>query len=282
MFVILPPQTYIVWLTYGAHFSYFEFYTQLFRQVPHPHHMWFVAYILVFSLAGIPLFAALRSDAGRRALTVLVRGLEQWPPLLYLLNVPTVCVGLFLEPHWPTPFTLIDDWANLCGGLIYFLFGFLIASERRFLELVMRRRFELLLVGMTCASAYFAAIVTGFTNGWPDGMQALFWAGVGGVVVPTGFLMMGIVLAVLGFARAHVQHGRPWLSYANEAVYPFYIVRQTITVAVVYALLPLTIGVFPKLTIATGSTFAGSWLVFELVRRVRLLRPLFGLKVASP
>ena len=282
MLVILPPQTYIVWLTYGANLSYTEFYPKLFSQVPHPHHMWFVAYILVFSLAGIPLFAALRSGAGRYALDALVHGLEKWPPLLYLLNVPTVCVGLFLEPYWPTTFILINDWANLCGGLIYFLLGFLIASERRILDLVTRRRFELLLVGTTCAAAYFAAIATGFTNGWPDDIRALFWAGVGGVVVPTGFLTMGIVLAVLGFARRHIKRGGPWLSYANEAVYPFYIVHQTITVAVVYWMLPLTIGVLPKLAIAAGSTFVGSWLIFELVSHVRLLRPLFGLKASSP
>jgi surface polysaccharide O-acyltransferase-like enzyme len=279
--VILPPQTYIVGLTYGAQLSYTEFYLQLFRQVPHPHHMWFVAYILVFSLAGIPLFAALRSGAGRRTLNALVNRLEQWPLLLYLLNVPMVCVGIFLEPHWPTTFTLINDWANLCGGLIYFLLGFLIASEHRFLDLVTRRRFELLLVGVTFATAYFSAIATGFTDGWPDGIRALFWAGVGGVVVPTGYLTMGIVLAIVGFARAHVQRGGPWLSYANEAVYPFYIVHQTITVAVVYAMLPLTIGVWPKLTIAATSTFVGSWLIFEIVRRLRLLRMLFGLKQSA-
>ncbi len=61
-------------------------------------------------------------------------------------------------------------------------------------------------------------------------------------------------------------------------MYPFYIVHQTITVAVVYLMLPLSIGVWPKLAVAAGSTFVGSWLIFELVRRVRLLRPLFGLK----
>ncbi len=278
MFVIIPPQHYIVWLTYGAHLSYAEFYPLLFRQVPHPHHMWFVAYILVFALAGIPLFAAVRSDAGRRALAALVRTLEKWPPLLYLFGVPAVCVGLFLEPHWPTTFTLINDWANLCGGLIYFLLGFMIASERRFLDLVTRRRIELLIVGLAFAAVHFTAIATGFTDSWPAGARALFWAGVGGIVVPTGFLTLGIVLAVLGFARAHIQRGGPWLTYANEAVYPFYIVHQTITVAVVYAMLPLTIGVWPKLAVAAGSTFAGSWLIFELVRRVRILRPLFGLK----
>jgi surface polysaccharide O-acyltransferase-like enzyme len=279
MLVIVPPQTYFVSLTRGARLSYAEFYP---RQVPHPHHMWFVAYILVFSLAGIPLFAALRSGPGRRALAALVRGLERWPPLLYLLNVPTVCVGLFLEPRWPTTLILVNDWANLCGGLLYFLLGFLIASERRFLDLVTRRRLELLLVGLTCAAAHFAAIATGFTGAWPDGARALFRAGVGGVVVPTGFLTMGIVLALVGFARVHVRRGGPWLGYANEAVYPFYIVHQTITVAVVYAMLPVAIGVWPKFAAAASSTFAGSWLAFELVRRVRVLRPLFGLKARPP
>ncbi len=282
MLVIVPPQTYLVWLTHGARLSYAEFYPHLFREVPHPHHMWFVVYILAFSLAGIPLFAALRSGPGRRALAALVRGIERWPPLLYLLNVPTVCVGLFLEPRWPTTFMLVNDWANLCGGLVYFLLGFLIASERRFLDLVTRRRLELLLVGLAFAACHFAAIASGFTRGWPNGARALFWAGVGGVVVPTGFLTMGIVLALVGFARAHVRRGGPWLGYATEAVYPFYIVHQTITVAVVYAMLPLAIGVWPKLVVAAGSTFAGSWLVFELVRRVRVLRPLFGLKPRPP
>jgi glucans biosynthesis protein C len=282
MLVILPPQTYIVWLANGAHISYAEFYPHVFRQGQHPHHMWFVAYILVFSLAGIPLFATLRSGPGQRALATFVHGLERWPLLLYLLTVPMLCVGLFLEPHWPVTLMLINDWANFCNGLLYFLLGFLIASERRFLDLVTRRRLELLIVGLTCAAAHFVAIATGFMDGWPNNARALFQAGVAGVVLPTGLLTMSIVLAVLGFARAYVQRGGPWLRYANEAVYPFYIVHQTITVAVVYAMLPLAIGVWPKLAVAAGSTFAGSWLVFELVRRVRLLRPLFGLKALPP
>lgn len=280
--VILPPQTYIVWLTHGATLSYSEFYPRYFEQVPHPHHMWFVVYILVFSLAGVPVFAFFRSTVGRRVIAALMRALELWPPLLYLLNLPSVCVGLFLEPRWPTTFTLFNDWANLCGSLSYFLLGFLIATERRFLELITRRRLELLLVGLTCAVAYFAAIATGFTDDWPDPARALFWAGVGGVVVPTGYLTLGMVLALLGFARAHVTGGGPWLTYANQGVYPFYIVHQTITVAVVYAMVPLTIGVWAKLAIAATATLAGSWLVFEFVRRVRLLHPFFGLLRSGP
>jgi surface polysaccharide O-acyltransferase-like enzyme len=99
--------------------------------------------------------------------------------------------------------------------------------------------------------------------------------------VPTGFLTMGMVLAAVGFARAHLRTGGRWLSYATEAVYPFYIVHQTITVAAVYVLLPRPWGAWPKFALVAAATFAGSWLCFELVRRVPPLRPLFGLKARA-
>jgi hypothetical protein len=62
-------------------------------------------------------------------------------------------------------------------------------------------------------------------------------------------------------------------------VYPFYIVHQTITVALVYWTIDWQVGVWPKLAVAIVGTFGGSWLFFEIVRRVKPLRPLFGLKI---
>ncbi|MBP7620421.1 MAG: hypothetical protein KA745_05615 [Gemmatimonadales bacterium] len=119
---------------------------------------------------------------------------------------------------------------------------------------------------------------TPLTVGWPSAATTVLHAGLGGRVVPTGVMTMGIVLALVGFARAHVVPGGPWLRYATEAVYPFYIVHQTVTVAIVYAVVPAPLGVWPKFGVAAVTTFAGSWLVFEAVRRVPMLRPLFGLK----
>jgi hypothetical protein len=69
------------------------------------------------------------------------------------------------------------------------------------------------------------------------------------------------------------------LAYSNEAVYPFYILHQTVTIIAGYFLMELSWGFFPKFMILTIATFGGSWLLYELfIRRWQLIRPLFGLK----
>ena len=98
-----------------------------------------MAYILVFSLAGILLFAALRSASGQRLLGRLVEVLETYPPLLYLLTIPNLIVGVTLGPHWPTTHNLFSDWANLTDSFLTFCLSFVIASNRGFLDLLVRR-----------------------------------------------------------------------------------------------------------------------------------------------
>jgi hypothetical protein len=40
------------------------------------------------------------------------------------------------------------------------------------------------------------------------------------------------------------------------------------------------LGILSKLALTAAGTFLGSWLVYEAIRRVPPLRPLFGLKLA--
>jgi peptidoglycan/LPS O-acetylase OafA/YrhL len=69
------------------------------------------------------------------------------------------------------------------------------------------------------------------------------------------------------------------LAYANEAVYPFYILHQTITVGLGYALKHSPMGLLPKFLLMAAGTFLIAWVLYEfLVRRIRWIRPLFGMK----
>ena len=278
MFVVVPPQIYLERLYRGAQFSYAEFYPSVFDFVPYPqgsfswHHLWFVAYILVFSLAGIPVFAFLRSASGQRAVQSMVRFFERVPPAIYLINAPNLAAGMLLGPHWPTTNNLIADWANLTGTFLTFLWGFTIASSRDFLDLITKRRTEFAILGVLLAALFFTARATQFTAGWPPGGRMWFGALV------NGYYGMTWVLALIGYARAYLNRASPRLSYATEIVYPFYIFHQTITVAAVYYLIPVPIGVWTKLAITAVITFVGSWLLVEIVRRINVLRPLFGLK----
>jgi hypothetical protein len=282
MLVVVPPQIYLERLTQGVRFeTYGAFYKTVFDLQPYPqgslswHHLWFVAYVLVYALASIPLFALARSGTGVRALAALAGWFEKYPAAIYLVNVPNLLIGIFLAPHWPTTHNLISDWANLTGTWLTFLWGFVFASERRLLDLVTKRRREFLYLGIGVAMVFFGMRVTGVARGWTPDVRNV----IGNLV--SGYFGMAWIFALVGYARAWITRGSAALRYATEAVYPFYIVHQTITVALVFWLIPWTAGVWTKFPLVALGTFAGSWLIFEAVRRLDPLRPLFGLKLRT-
>jgi glucans biosynthesis protein C len=278
MFIIVPPQIYLERLSQGAQFTYSEFYRTVLEFTPYPagslswHHLWYIVYILVYSLVGIPIFAFLRGETSRRLIAAMVGMFKRWPPLLYLVIVPNIIVALALGPHWPHTYNLISDWENLTGSFLIFLWGFIIASNREFLDLITRRRGEFLIAGLVFATLFFSAYYSGFTHGWPEIVSRGYWT------VVSSYFGLTWIFALVGYARAIVTRPSRGLTYATEAVYPFYIVHQTITVVIVYYVITWQIGVWSKLFIVTTGTFVGSWLFFEIVRRFGILRPLFGLK----
>lgn len=271
MFVIVPPQIYFERLHRGATFSYAEFYPSVFEFVPYPqgsfswHHLWFLAYVGTFSLIGIPLFAWLRSEAGVQAIAALSRFFGRYRIAIYLANIPNLAVGLTLGPHWPTTHNLVADWANFTGTLITFLWGYVIASNRDLLDLITRRRREFAVLGVVIAVVFFTARASGVRG-------SLFWELV------NGYYGMTWVFALIGYARTYANKPNRALAWATEAVYPFYIFHQTITVAAVFWLIPVQMPVWAKLVVAALTTFFGSLALFLLARLTGPLRPFFGLK----
>src|SRR5215470_6493498 len=79
IFVIVPPQIYIERVVNDGYAgSYFDWYPSVLQFKPYPaggsfswHHLWFVAYLLVYCLLALPVFAWLRRPSGQRALARL-------------------------------------------------------------------------------------------------------------------------------------------------------------------------------------------------------------------
>jgi peptidoglycan/LPS O-acetylase OafA/YrhL len=73
-----------------------------------------------------------------------------------------------------------------------------------------------------------------------------------------------------------------WLPWANEAVYPWYILHQSAIVLFGYWLIPLKLGAIAEPIVLTVGTALACWaLTSGLIQRVRWLRPLFGLKTVG-
>jgi glucans biosynthesis protein C len=276
VFLICPPQTYLAQLVHDRPISYLDLYRSILIPAPAGTmnwiHLWFVGYVLVFSIAGMPLLMLIRSAAGMRIVEAAARFCARWRPAIYLMAVPSFLVAALLGPRWPVTYDLVSDWANLCAGLVLFLWGFIIASSSAWLDLVTARRREFLAVGLAIAAVFFGAGAVRFTEGWPAGAETAFWSAVNSAYAMTW------ILALVGWARELFTRPSARLSAANRAVYPFYIVHQTVTVVAVYLLLSWSASTWAKLPLVVAATFLVSWAVYELVRRVRWLRPLFGLR----
>ncbi len=280
VFLICPPQVWVERRVHGDPISWLELYRATL--LPQPAgtakwmHLWFVAYVLAFSTVGMPLLMAIRSAAGRRTIELAARACARWRPAIYLTVLPSFLVAALLGPRWPVTYTLVSDWANLCAGLVLFLWGFALASSSTWLDLVTARRRELSVAGGAVAAVFFASHATGIAGGWPRAVQVAFWSALDSAYAITW------VLALVGWARVTFTRPRRWLTEANRAVYPFYILHETVTVLAVYLLLPWPGTYWLKLPLVVAATFLVSWAVYELVRRVPWLRPLLGLRSREP
>tara|TARA_R110002167_G_scaffold158880_6_gene354245 strand:- start:11282 stop:12400 length:1119 start_codon:yes stop_codon:yes gene_type:complete len=276
MLLIVPPQVYIERIVnHQFDGSYFDFWpSQAFLGI-YPegnmswHHLWFLPYLLIYSLVLVPVFMYLGKHPDNR--------LFQWfkkqaarPIGLFWFIIPLYFFEAFLEPVFPVTHALIGDWFTLINFLFLFFYGFILMSIRdAFWTTVEKYRRSYLITGLIGFSMLMV-IKLGFEDSTSIHFTEAF------IKV---FNLWAWILALFGYAAKYLNRTSRTLTYANEAVYPFYILHQTIMLILGYWLMDLSWGFVPKFTIMIFGTFVLSWLLYEFgIRRWKVARPLFGLK----
>ena len=91
------------------------------------------------------------------------------------------------------------------------------------------------------------------------------------------------IVAVLGFARRWLTADTAARRYLTDAIFifPYYIVHQTAIILIAHALRGRDLPAWLEASIVITGTAATCALAYEIIRRVNILRPLFGLKLAS-
>ncbi|MFO1111300.1 MAG: acyltransferase family protein [Bradyrhizobium sp.] len=282
MIVIVPPQAWIqVVEAVGYEGGFVDFYLKYYFTFgkafcPNPciilptwNHLWFVAYLWVYTMAlGLVVMTA-PGMAGwiERRLAPLLSG-------ALLLVVPSVLFGVFrlaLLPSFPSTHALFGDWYNhaLFAGI--FLLGFLLAHAASFWSAIERQRW----IALGLAVAFYASWI------WlrwvrEGGMPLWLYAGFA-----YGFYQWLCIVAVLGFARRWLNRDSAVRRYLTDAIFPYYIVHQTAIIVIAHALRGSGISAGLEAAIILGGTAASCIVTFEIVRRVAWLRPLFGLKTEA-
>lgn len=285
MLVIVPPQSYYeiveqapqlaepFWSFYGKYVTASGHWCDADGCLITPtwNHMWFVAYLLVYSLLLAGVLAVARASLHRLG-DRLSRSLKGWGLLLWPVAVLAV-FRLVLAPMFEVTHALVDDWYNHAVSLSAFLFGFLTAKSLTLRDEFVRLRWPALVLALT-AWAVFAAYAWQYRA--DDAHPPEILRQVMRVVYAVD--QWCAIAAILGFGAKHLTRGGPVLTYLTLGVFPLYIVHQTVIIVVGHYLARVGLNQALEAAILIGVTFAACFATYEIVRRVAVLRPLFGLK----
>lgn len=280
--VIVPPQPYMGLLNsgYARGYGYFLFHDAFsFRRVIHESlpavmHLWFVIYLLAYTVA--LCIALMVLPARWRA--ALARGAEKVLGGAWLLPAGCLITYIVRAPGdgWTDTHSVLND---MCAHLHYggmFLFGFLLRGSER-LRAAIARQWRM---GMVLGLAGYAVVA----------LEA--WYYPGNVRTPRVWMepldfaksvqCWGTVIALFGIADRFWNHDARWRGTLAEAVFPVFLAHQTVMVLVSYWLRDKGLTALPEFLVLCVSVAGGSWLFYLVGREVGPLRPLIGLKRARP
>lgn len=238
--------------------------------VPTWQHLWFVVYLFVYTLAlsvalllPARLRAAIAAGAGRALSGVLILLV---PIALLIANWAWSFPGV-AETH-----ALFDDPAAHRLYFPMFLFGFLL-RESAPVWAVIRRWWRFAGVLALIAYAIVATVEVVYLRSQIP-LDHYFWFGIVRAVQ-----CWTSIVALLGIADRYLNHDAPGRGMLNEAVFPFYIIHQTIIVAVAGALVTTPIAPLAEFAVLLVATVLGCWLFYRIGRMILPLRPLIGLRL---
>lgn len=88
------------------------------------------------------------------------------------------------------------------------------------------------------------------------------------------------ILSVLAFGHNYLHRLNAALSYLSQAAYPIYIIHMIFLYLGSMLIFPMEIPVQLKFLLVLLFTFVGCFATYEfLIRRVNIIRPLFGVKM---
>lgn len=249
------------------------------------NHLWYLAYLWPYTMLLLAGIAAWRPLAGHWTAKDL--HLPTGPGIVLLLLLPilwqSLCL-LVLMPTYPATHALFGDWFVHAESLPLFVFGYAIARNPWFWAQVQRLRRTCLLLALLALTTELSIRWAGRNLGAGDitpAVAALPWYGIERVARAT--YTWSALLALFGWGKLLLDHPFRWLPYCTEAVFPWYVLHQSLIIMLLYWLAPLKLGPWREPLLVLGGTIAGCAVLHELViRRVGWLRPLFGLKRTKP
>jgi len=278
---LMPVMLYFEWTHWTAkgewHISFLEFVTD--RNVGFSprwfgalgYHLWFLGFLFSFALITLPLFRWLKGQSGQQLIARMASSCERRGGIL-LFVLPLLVVQLVLRPF----FLDEHDWADFIFQMSFFALGFVLFADERFARAIRRDRWLILAVAMAGTVTLLAGLVFGDPFTWSETPALpefyLVWGLATIVAWCWSIFMLFVGMRFLDFTNK-------WLQYGQEAILPFFVVHQPVIIVIAFFVVQWSAGIPIKmLTVVLGSFVVSVGLYELVIKRIGLLRAVFGMK----
>ncbi|MHA2315514.1 MAG: acyltransferase family protein [Candidatus Hermodarchaeia archaeon] len=279
LLVIVVPQAYFEAISHGEQlggYNFFQLYGLYLEGIPDLqfYHLWFLWFLFMFSVITLPIF--FNSKSGKSILSRIAQHLNKPLILLLIFMMSIAIVDILIYPAGYFGHRDSGGW-NIVAYLLFYVFGYLIFATPHFIDTIRRLRW----FSLGCGVVVFIFAIAFFVDEIAE--PAKYFGS-------TNFVMAHFIqalntwcwlLAILGLGSQLLNRNNRFLSYANEAVLPFYILHQTVIISIGFYVVQWNTGVGVKYAAIASSSFIAIMLIYELlVRRISVLRFLFGMRRA--
>jgi peptidoglycan/LPS O-acetylase OafA/YrhL len=257
--------TYLYRLSQGDKITLFTHYIHFFTKNPGdltglsggftPAHLWFIAYLFLYSLIGVPLFLMLnRQDKFLTKLSGFLSG--------------RLCLLLLIIPlSSAAAISLLED-KNPFVYFLFFLYGYLIFTKEDYQKAINRDLLSYLILGIV-----FEIIIYGFPNEFAE--WSFPW--ILYEIMKTANRLVW-VFVWLGIGNKFLNRPSKVLAYLSRSSFPVYILHLPINTLVGYFIVKLNMGIYAKGTIIIFLTTVLSFAAYEVIYRIQPLCFLMGIK----
>lgn len=267
---IVPPQTYYQYI--NEFNSYWQIYTDGKFET---NHLWFIENLYVISIVAIPLILFLKSKKSQRFRNWFKK-MTSYKFGLLIGGLPLIILTIVLKRYYPTGASSLANFSETFFYTYFFVSGILFASSQLFWDNLKKFRQFHLFVFIISSVLFYVYYFVPNNIVEPHLSISIRWDIWYGLCC---FLGWSFVLALLGYAQIYLNKPSLWLKKMNEAIYPFYILHQTVVVVFAYYIIKLDLNIAIKLTILFISSFLAIVLVYRLiVYPFKITRTLFGMK----
>ncbi|MDX1615222.1 MAG: acyltransferase family protein [Candidatus Promineifilaceae bacterium] len=234
-------------------------------------HLWFLGFLLAFSLLTLPLFRWLGRPVGRRMVAGLGRLAERRGGLFPFV-LPVILARIVLQGQYGG----YTDWADFTYMLLFFVSGYILYADSRMTAAIRRDGPLAFGAGLLCTVTMLLLLFFGPGRQWVEAPNTAGFYVAWALVTINGWCwtMFVLWLGMSFFDRPH-----RGLTYGQDIIVPFFVCHQPFIVAVTFFTVAWSAPVALKHVLIVLVSLVATLLLIELVvRRVTALRAVFGMK----